>query len=302
MNGKLQREVLKGVSRSFYLSLRLLPAPMRSAASLAYLLARSSDTLADASDAPLDLRLDALTQFRRAIVEQSGSPRWPIAVLNGVADFRERRLLESADDILSQLKFLPEGEVHLVREVLETIVSGQLFDLQYFTNASSRNPVALENDIALEDYTWRVAGCVGAFWTKLGFLTLGDRFSNNDQSRLIEKGISYGKGLQLVNILRDLPADIAVGRCYLPISDPHDRVALLACHSGWLDRAKSWIAEGEDYAKSLKIRRLRTATVLPARIALPTLEAMQGVSWDRLQERIKVPRSTVYRALIRALF
>jgi farnesyl-diphosphate farnesyltransferase len=302
VTGGLQKEVLKGVSRSFYLSLRLLPAPMRSAASLAYLLARSSDTLADTVAAPLDLRRHALTQFRQAIGEKSSAPCWPESILNVVTDFRERRLLQYSNNILSQLNSIPQGEADLVIEVLNTIISGQLLDLERFANASEESPVALQDDAALEDYAWRVAGCVGEFWTKLGYLTLGDRFSNSKESSLITKGIAYGKGLQLVNILRDLPADLAAGRCYLPIVDPRDRQVLLDCHSRWLVLAESWVADGEDYAKSVKIRRLRAATVLPARIAQPTLEAMRGASWEKLQQRIKVPRSTVYQALIRAFF
>ena len=51
------KQLLKGVSRSFYLTLRLLPGPMRGAASLGYLLARTSDTLADTAAAPVDARL-----------------------------------------------------------------------------------------------------------------------------------------------------------------------------------------------------------------------------------------------------
>ena len=97
----------------------------------------------------------------------------------------------------------------LVREVLATIASGQTLDLERFAGASRENPVVLDDDAALEDYAWRVAGCVGAFWTKLGFLTLGDRFSKSPEPELLAQGIAYGKGLQLVNILRDLAADLA---------------------------------------------------------------------------------------------
>jgi farnesyl-diphosphate farnesyltransferase len=161
--------------------------------------------------------------------------------------------------------------------------------------------VALENDAALEDYTWRVAGCVGAFWTKLGFLTLGERFSNAPESELLEQGIAYGKGLQLVNILRDLPSDLAAGRCYLPVSDPADRDALLASHARWLATAIEWIKDGKIYAETLKMKRLRAATVLPAWLAEETLHAMRGASWDDLRRRVKVPRSRVYALLVKAL-
>ena len=62
---------------------------------------------------------------------------------------------------------------------MKIIVSGQTLDLQRFADASGENPVALQDDAALEDYAWRVAGCVGAFWTKLGFLKGVSQFSGD---------------------------------------------------------------------------------------------------------------------------
>jgi farnesyl-diphosphate farnesyltransferase len=302
MRDGLANEVLKGVSRSFYLSLRLLPAPMRGAASLGYLLARTSDTLADSAQASVDLRLQCLDSFNCAVAENAEAPRWPVAILQTIPDPRERRLLESSTEVFRGLHALPPAEAQLVREVLETIVSGQSLDLLRFATASRQAPVALRDDAELDDYAWRVAGCVGAFWTQLGFLTLGDRYSTAPQQDLLAQGIAYGKGLQLVNILRDLAADLAMGRCYLPVADPQDRDALVACHARWLLRADAWLAQGERYAATLVTRRLRAATRLPALIARSTLVPLRGASWQGLQTPTKVPRREVYRLLLRAFF
>lgn len=296
----LGKQVLKGVSRSFYLTLRLLPRPMRGAASLGYLLARTSDTLADTAAAAVEARLQCIDHFRLALAGKSDAPRWPVAVLNAIPDSRERNLLESSGEIFAWLRSLPDAEAGLVREVVEIIVSGQVLDLQRFASATREHPVSLENDAELEDYAWRVAGSVGAFWTKLGFLTMGGRFSKGGESELIERGIAYGKGLQLVNILRDVAADLAMGRCYLPVARPHDSGALLACHARWLERAGQWIGEGEIYAKTLPSRRLRAATVLPALIARKTLEPLHRATWEELQKKIKVPRKEIYQSVVRA--
>lgn len=195
---------------------------------------------------------------------------------------------------------MPAGEAMLIREVVGIIISGQKLDLTRFAGAVGDHPVALEDDAALEDYAWRVAGCVGAFWTKLGFLTMGERFSRAPESMLIEQGIVYGKCLQLVNILRDLPVDLAAGRCYLPVADPHDGGALLEMHGRWVERAIEWNAAGFSYAEKLCSRRLRAATVLPAMIARDTLERLRGADWPALRARIKVPRSKIYLAVARA--
>lgn len=293
--------MLKGVSRSFYLTLRLLPGPMRGAASLGYLLARTSDTLADTAAAPVAVRMECLERFDQAVAGAMDPPRWPLSLVKALADPRERRLLEETAGLFGWLGGLPAGEAELVREVVATISGGQRLDLQRFAGAQRGNPVALADDAALEDYAWRVAGCVGAFWTKLGLLTLGGRFSAAPAPWLLERGAAYGKGLQLVNILRDLPADLAAGRCYLPVADPRDPAVLLDAHARWLDRARAWVVAGFDYAETLHSRRLRAATVLPAMLARETLDRLRGVSWKELQTRVKVPRARVYLALARAL-
>ena len=292
--------MLAGVSRSFYLTLRLLPVPMRDAASLGYLLARTSDTLADSTNATHQTKSEFLDQFRAAVAGEQQSPRWPVALLNTVPDPRERRLLEACGDLIEWLGRLPAGEAALVREVVAIIIGGQKLDLERFADASREHPFALPDDAALEDYTWRVAGCVGAFWTKLGFLTMKDRFSISTEADLLERGIAYGKGLQLVNILRDVAEDRSTGRCYLPVADPHDTLELLECHGRWLKTAKCWVKEGGRYAATLQSRRLRAATALPAMIARKNLDALAGLTWEQLQTRIKVPRSFVYRSLLRA--
>ena len=80
---------------------------------------------------------------------------------------------------------------------------------------SLRAPVALATEEELDDYTWRVAGCVGDFWTRICRAHLFPNASI-EELRLIEDGIRFGKGLQLVNILRDIAVDLRRGRCYLP--------------------------------------------------------------------------------------
>jgi farnesyl-diphosphate farnesyltransferase len=297
----LGKQVLKGVSRSFYLTLRLLPGPMRGAASLGYLLARTSDTLADSAALPVGERQGCLEQFRRCVSGEAEFQPWPVAILNAVPDVRERHLLESSAAVLDWLRNLPDCEAMLVREVLEIIIGGQELDLQRFEHATRENPVALKDDAELEDYAWRVAGCVGAFWTKLGFLTLGGNFSKSKEAQLLGQGIDYGKGLQLVNILRDVAEDLAAGRCYLPVEDARELTEILACHARWLDRAERWLDEGEKYAATLRPRMLFAATVLPARLARKTLLPLRGATWMDLQRRNKIPRCEVYGSMVRAL-
>lgn len=275
---------------------------MRGAASLGYLLARASDTLADSAAAPAEARLLCLDWFERAVAGDEPAPRWPLPVLNAVGDPRERRLLEAAGDLLAWLEILPEAEAVLVREVVGIIIGGQRLDLERFAGADPLHPAVLADEHELDDYTWRVAGCVGAFWTKLGFLTLGDAFSSSPPDKLLDKAIGYGKGLQLVNILRDLPADLKVGRCYVPVEDPLDAKLLMSTAVSWIVKARGLVGRGMEYAAALESRRLRAASGLPARIALETLDRLEASDWDQWCRGVKVPRSRVYRALAAAMF
>ena len=59
-----EKEILRRTSRSFYLTIRLLPRAVRDDISLAYLLARATDTIADTGTAPLAARTEWLQAAR----------------------------------------------------------------------------------------------------------------------------------------------------------------------------------------------------------------------------------------------
>lgn len=292
--------ILKGVSRSFYLSLRLLPRSMRDAAGLGYLLARSSDTIADTANTPVSDRLHWLADFSNAI--HHGTAFTPSAFLLAACTENEKVLLENTPENLRWLQTLSDAEQVLVREVLEEIISGQRLDLQRFGNASADRRMVIEDDDTLLDYCQRVAGSVGSFWTKLGFLGEGERFSRESEATMLQWGKNFGCGLQLVNILRDRPEDLRAGRYYLPgTADLPLGDACLHAHDRWLLTAKQFIDDGMRYADALRGRRLRCATVLPALLALETIEKLQVATWSQMEQRVKVTRPDVFRCLAEAM-
>src|SRR5688572_13210592 len=65
---ELLTDLLRDVSRSFYLTLRVLPSSIRPQIGLAYLLARTTDTIADTELVPIDQRLKALAALRDRIL------------------------------------------------------------------------------------------------------------------------------------------------------------------------------------------------------------------------------------------
>ena len=273
---------------------------MREPAGLAYLLARASDTLADSAEAPPRLRLDCLAVLARGISLGAPVPAWPREILDGTPDLRERELLEKIPRLLDATETLPPACLALVRQVLATILEGQRLDVERFGSARAGAPACLRDDAELEDYTWRVAGCVGEFWTHLGFTTLRDDFSRFEPPPMAAMGRRYGMALQLVNILRDFPRDLAAGRCYLPLEEPAEEESRMRVHARWLETAERWLADGHRYSARLRTRRLRLTSGLPALLAAETLEALRGASFEQLASHIKIPRWRVHALLLQA--
>lgn len=301
MGAGLETRVLKAVSRSFYLSLRLLPAPMRRGAAVGYLLARASDTIADSSTVSPDRRMALLDGFSAQIRGEAEVIAWPDDVIAGLVDEGEAELLRSHVEIMAALVSLDAGEAKLVREVVGIIISGQKLDLERFGNASEDRVVTLSGEAELDDYTWRVAGCVGVFWTKLGFLTMGEGFSRHPEEELLTHAVEYGKALQLVNILRDLPKDLRAGRCYLPVDDPVEHHLLMKAFEEQRVVAEVKISHGVSYSGKLRGKRLRLSSKLPALIAKETLQGLGAISFEKLEEGYKVTRKRIYLMILGGL-
>ena len=205
--------LLKSVSRSFYLTIRIRPAHIQAPIGLAYLLARASDTIADTADAPEPVRLRHLAAFGEMIRDgvSAGLPELQREIQP--PDSGERELIARLDRCLAWLATLPEGDRREIADVMEKIIRGQTLDLQRFPKGDG--VIALQTAAELDEYTYLVAGCVGEFWTRTCLAHL-PRYAGESESELLRIGVNYGKGLQLVNILRDIPADRRAGRCYLP--------------------------------------------------------------------------------------
>src|SRR5688500_2267169 len=116
-------DLLASVSRSFYLSLAILPRAMRTQVSAAYLAARAADTIADTQVVRAERRLEVLEQLRAAV----GEAAKPVAIrqeLVGAATPGERRLLERLPECLHALADLEPGDRERTRKVLDTLSSG----------------------------------------------------------------------------------------------------------------------------------------------------------------------------------
>lgn len=275
------KEILRRTSRTFFLTLRILPSSVREEISLAYLLARATDTLADVSSENVARRLGILRSLRASLGEPVivgfDAEVWS-ASLNQLA---ERELIKNLPVWWAQLATMPGDVKRLIQRVLTHILDGQIFDLERFTEES---PPLSEEEVQL--YTYLVAGSVGEFLTDLCALHAGE-FSDGDLEEMRSLARGYGQGLQLVNILRDRAADRRAGRVYLA---PGTEASYAA-------QARLLLRGGLEYAGATRCGRLRYAVVLPAMIGLRTLDLLQAET----MESPKISRGEVKNILLRAL-
>ena len=314
------RRLLRGVSRSFYLSIRLLPAAVQSPIAVGYLLARATDTLADTTALPQAERLQLLTTLIAAIDTPAADLRHSRQALAHFAaqqtDPDEQALMHALPEALQLLQALAPADQASVRWVLGHITRGQMLDVERF----GHGPATLTTEAELDDYTWLVAGCVGEFWTELCARHLPGYATQSAEAMRLA-GRTYGMGLQRLNILRDAGADLAAGRCYLPETRltplglsaerlmqavrAGDTAALQALAPLWneqLQQTQHQLIEGVTYSQCLAQRRLRLASALPALIGARTLALLREAGPLSLTQRIKMPRHEMRGLLWRLLW
>jgi farnesyl-diphosphate farnesyltransferase len=305
-------ELLKSVSRSFYLTLRVLPSVVRPQIGLAYLLARATDTVADTNAIPKDQRLGVLDRLRDRICGSKGEALSLEVLASRQNDTAEQVLLRRLPKAFELLERLEAPDRERIRDVLRIIISGQALDLERFGEADASHIVTLRSEVELDDYTYRVAGCVGEFWTKICRAHVFPR-DRLDDGFLLANGVRFGKGLQLVNVLRDLPADLRQGRCYLPEpalaevglipldllrieSEEHLRPR----YQRYLDLAEAHLQAGWAYTNHLPFRcmRVRLACAWPILIGVQTVARLRSGHFLDPSRRIKVSRREVRQVLV----
>jgi len=312
---ELLTRLLRDVSRSFYLTLRVLPPAVRSQIGLAYLLARTTDTIADTEIVSLEQRLLALAALRARILGETQElpDLGELAKQQGLP--AEQVLLQRIPEGLGLLDLTEAGDRQLIQQVLEVITSGQVLDLQRFSGAGTNQLVALQTDVELDDYTYRVAGCVGEFWTKICRKHLFPA-AKLDEAWLLDQGIRYGKGLQLINILRDLPRDLRQGRCYIPaealarhgleaaaLLKPENEPKFRPLFDGYLALARNHLAAGWVYTQTLPWAcvRVRLACAWPILIGARTLQRLQNEPVLDPKHRVKVSRTEVWQDILTSI-
>lgn len=307
--------ILKQVSRSFYLSMRVLPETIRKPVSLAYLFCRAADTIADTQLFPRSQRLQMLHILRRQFcdcpaIDDLQYLRTAMRTQHGAMG--DSQLLSHLPDCLALFVRLTANDRQLIRDLVLTLTYGMEMDLTYFPGDTASTAQALPDLATLDLYTYYVAGVVGEFWTKIHTEHM-PAWRPQDLQALCALGVRFGKGLQMTNILKDLGKDIAAGRCYLPqeqldqfqvsieeLTQPGSirRLRPLIVQLAWqtlehLDQAAHYVLQLPRDAL-----RLRLGCMWPLLFALQTLELVcRSEVLLAPDTRIKISRGAVYSTM-----
>ena len=218
---ELLHGILKQVSRSFYLTLNVLPADVRDQMGLSYLFARAVDTIADTDLIGRAQRLEYLNQFRAQFkgneIQWDAIQAIQAALLPHQKDSAEHVLLQRLGDCLKLYEQYSPDDQERIRWLMEVLPNGMEMDLTRFPGESAEDLTALATLDELDQYTYYVAGCVGEFWTRM-VCAHRPAMAQWNIARMSTIGVRFGKGLQLTNIVKDVARDLHHGRCYVPES------------------------------------------------------------------------------------
>jgi len=208
-----QAQILPGVSRTFALTIPVLPERLAEVVTNAYLLCRIADTIED--DVGLDNVQKSLFHERFIAVVEGSEPADAFAadlapLLSDRVLPAERELVENTAAVIRVThSFLPEERAALTRCVRVMCAGMPEF-------ARNRSLKGLDNLEEMASYCYYVAGVVGEMLTELFLLRCPDL--ERHRERLMRLAISFGQGLQMTNILKDIWDDRSADACWLPRS------------------------------------------------------------------------------------
>jgi len=206
-----QAVLLEGVSRTFALTIPQLPGALYTAVANAYLLCRIVDTIED------EVSLDAEQKkyFCRSFIEvvKTGAHADSFAaelapLLSEQTIPAEHSLIRVIPRVIAITHSLDAAQIQALAECVQTMANGmpiyQALDLH----------AGLKTMKDMDDYCYYVAGCVGEMLAKL-FCHYSPEIAAH-REELLKLSVSFGQGLQMTNILKDIWDDAKRGVCWLP--------------------------------------------------------------------------------------
>jgi farnesyl-diphosphate farnesyltransferase len=213
-----QRSILPGVSRTFALTIPVLPHALADVMTNAYLLCRIADTIEDDPGLSHEQKSRFHARFV-AVVRGVEAPEPFAAQLEPLLSERvlpaERDLVRNTPTVIrATLGFSAD-----VRAALSRCVSIMCRGMPDFQRNKSKRGLRDLDELA--EYCYYVAGVVGEMCTELFCLHCPEL--QPKRALMLRMAVSFGQGLQMTNILKDIWDDRQAGACWLPRSVFHGR-------------------------------------------------------------------------------
>ncbi|MEF3073403.1 phytoene/squalene synthase family protein [Methylobacter sp. Wu1] len=208
---EFQALLLEGVSRTFALTIPQLPEKLYSAVANAYLLCRIVDTIEDETSLSPEQKKYFCSEFINVV--KTGVNSEPFAV--ELAPLLSKQTIPAEHTLIHVLprvieithKFDPD-QIEALACCVETMAEG----MPIYQAMDLRGGLATMAD--MDKYCYYVAGCVGEMLAKL-FCHYSPEIANH-REQLLTLSVSFGQGLQMTNILKDIWDDAQRGVCWLP--------------------------------------------------------------------------------------
>lgn len=272
----LRDAMVRDVSRTFALSIEVLPHPLRESIGIAYLLLRISDGIEDNPDMSAERKVELLNQWAGILAGNKS----PSALIAGTTDLDmsdpENEIIQQTGLVLDWLHALPPAEQEpIVQHVYDTTVGMARWQMH--------GPyVADEAD--LDDYMHEVAGRVGYLITDL--FALYSPAIAEKRDFLMPLSRECGLALQTVNVIRGMRKDYERGWVFAPrtfmqhaglsrddLFAPECRMQALEVVTMLADKADRHLEHGLDYVQAFPRREygIRLAIMWPFFFAVRTL-------------------------------
>jgi len=304
--------MLPKVSRTFAACIQLLPERLRHAVLISYLLCRIADTIEDTADLPVSDKERLLTAFRACLSETGGDAEALRAAFATARD-DEELLTREADLVLREYRRLPTKQREAIRPWVQEMCDGMAEFARRPAVASGAHGVeALASISELDRYCYYVAGTVGHLLTDL-FRQHHHRVTKRHYDRLKSLSTSFGLGLQLTNIIKDVADDRNRGWSFIPrqlctisgitpedLLDPRCKEQAAQVMSQLIAKARAHLRDALDYCLALPRSqyRIRLFCLTPLFFAVRTLRL--AANDPRLLDpghKVKISRAEVYRTI-----
>ncbi|MEE9421979.1 MAG: phytoene/squalene synthase family protein [Gammaproteobacteria bacterium] len=206
-----QASLLEGVSRTFALTIPQLPGSLYPAVANGYLLCRIIDTIEDEPTLHPAEKNHFCLSFRKVIGGNLAPHHFSAELyprLSSATLVAEQELIKHTPAVIETLFSFNNDQQAALKQCVNVMSKG----MAEFQQRVSIN--GLPDIKALNHYCYYVAGIVGEMLTHL-FCDYSPAIDAH-HDELIDLSVSFGQGLQMTNILKDVWDDLERERCWLP--------------------------------------------------------------------------------------